>query len=81
MKKQYSLLYVLLVFTTILKAQNIQYLPLYDDNTFNRPLNMETGSNVPIGKTAGAVDVSALGGASYTVPIALPPGTKGIVNI
>lgn len=32
----------------------------------------------PLGKISGSVDVSAAGGAVYSIPIAVPPGTKGI---
>ncbi len=32
----------------------------------------------PLGKINGSVDVSATGGAVYSIPIAVSPGTKGI---
>ncbi|MDZ7878848.1 MAG: SpvB/TcaC N-terminal domain-containing protein [Saprospiraceae bacterium] len=76
MKKYFLSLYALLLLLHTIKAQTVQYLPLYEDNTFTRPLNM--GSTVPVGSTAGVLDVSGSGSASYAVPIVLPPGTKGM---
>ena len=75
--KKYFLLLIALVFALqTLKAQTVQYLPLYTDNDFAaRTLN----AKLPVGTTAGALDVSASGGAAYSIPIALPPGTKGVV--
>jgi hypothetical protein len=77
MKKNIQPLFALMLFTQTIKAQ-VQYLPLYDDNTFTRPLNMVTNSAVPVGFTAGALDVSSSGGATYGIPITIPPGTKGV---
>ena len=67
---------LLLAFTLTAYAQNVQYLPLYTDATFS---GKQVDINLAVGYTAGAVNVSPSGGASYTIPIALPPGTKGVV--
>ena len=74
MKKQFIVLFAFLVFITMGKAQTVQLL-LYTDETFTRNLNMN--SNVPVGITAGALDVNPTGSVSYTIPITLPPDTKG----
>ena len=76
MKKLHLLVTLLLAFTLTAYAQNVQYLPLYTDATFSAK---EVDINLAVGYTAGAVNVSPSGGASYTIPIALPPGTKGVV--
>jgi YD repeat-containing protein len=81
MKKHFIALFAFLVFIAMGKAQTVQYLPLYDDATFARGLNMTDGAapvGYSVGSTSGALDVSPTGGVSYTIPIALPPGTKGI---
>lgn len=76
MKKYFLSLYALVCLMHTIKAQTVQYLPLYTDNDLaTRTLN----TSLPVGTSAGALDVSASGGASYTIPISLPPGTKGVV--
>lgn len=78
MKKQFIALFAFFVFITMGKAQTIQYLPLFDDATFARSLNITDGTpplGYSVGYTSGALDVSQTGGVSYTIPIALPPGT------
>ena len=77
MKKNF-LSFITLMLCTLyaIKAQNVQYLPLYDASTFSAK-NIDT--DLPVGYTAGAVNVSPTGGVSYSIPITLPPGTKGVV--
>ena len=82
MKKYFIAFIALLVFIMVGKAQTVQYLPLYDDATFARSINMTDGippTGFSVGSTSGSLDVSPTGGVSYTIPIALPPGTKGVV--
>ena len=76
MKKLFILTTLLCAFVMALHAQNVQYLPLYTEGAFSaKGVDIE----LPVGYTAGAINVSPTGGASYTIPITLPPGTKGVV--
>jgi RHS repeat-associated protein len=65
------LFFILSIFAV--KSQSVN-LDLYTDATFSRTLNTST----PVGYTAGSLDVGLTGSASYTIPITLPPGTKGV---
>jgi RHS repeat-associated protein len=57
-------------------AQNVDYsTPLYTNQTFSKTVNPA----LPVGSVPGAAAVSGTGGASYTIPIAVPPGTNGVV--
>jgi RHS repeat-associated protein len=52
--------------------------PLGDANS--SPLdNLIGGTGTTVGATAGSFDVSESGSAGYSIPIALPPGTAGMV--
>lgn len=76
MRKIKIMLTLLWAYALTVSAQDVQYLPLYTDADINgKTVNTE----LPVGFTAGALNVSPTGGASYTIPIALPPGTKGVV--
>jgi len=76
MRKNY-LLSFLIVFNTVLAvAQNVSYTSLYDNAAFDGRAILQT---LPVGSTPGAGNVSGNGGASYSIPIAVPPGTNGIV--
>jgi RHS repeat-associated protein len=75
MKKIYSLIIALMAFTIILKAQNVQYLPLYTDQDFTKTIN----TSLPVGKTDGSLNVTPTGSATYAIPITLPLGTKNIM--
>jgi RHS repeat-associated protein len=54
----------------------VSYEDLYTDNTFNARAIDET---LAVGFTPGSHSVSAAGGATYQVPIAIPPGSNGVV--
>jgi RHS repeat-associated protein len=76
MRKIKIMLALLWAYALTMSAQDIQYLPLHDDAAIN---GKTVNTALPVGFTAGALNVSPTGGASYTIPIALPPGTKGVV--
>ena len=57
-------------------AQNIIYTDLYSSSTF---YSKNVDVNLPVGNTSGTSDVTNLGSASYAIPIAVPPGTDGVV--
>jgi RHS repeat-associated protein len=76
MRKIKIMLALLWAYTLTVSAQDIQYLPLYTDADIN---GKTVNTNLSVGFTAGSLNVSPTGGASYTIPIALPPGTKGVV--
>jgi len=40
--------------------------------------SLETGDGTEIAETIGQLGVSPTGGATYTIPIALPPGIHGV---
>ena len=44
--------------------------------SFTKIFSQDTSKS--LGKIEGNIDVSATGGAVYTIPIAVPPGTKGM---
>ena len=72
----YLFIFVALLFTwASIGAQTVTYLPGYTDATLaTKAIN----TALPVGSTAGAADVSGTGGASYTIPLAVPMGTNGI---
>ena len=70
----YIALFCALVAPYGLRAQNVQYLPLYTSGTFTKTID----TNKPVGFTPGAGSVSPGGGAVYTIPVAVPPGTNGV---
>ncbi len=76
MRKLQILMTLLWAFVLTMHAQTVQYLPLYTDATFS---NKAIDLDLPVGHTEGAINVLPTGGASYTIPITLPPGTKGVV--
>ena len=59
-----------------LRSQHIEYSPLYSSNTFDA---QHIDVSKPVGSTAGTAGVSSLGSATYSIPIAVPPGTNGVV--
>jgi hypothetical protein len=59
-------------------AQNVTYTPVHDNTSFNA---LSVNVNLAVGSTPGAGQVSPSGGSTYSIPIALPPGTNGIVPL
>lgn len=73
MKKIY-LLALLIVFTiTSLNAQ-VTYQTLHTNATFS---GRQINQNLPVGSVSASADVVS-GGSTYSIPIAIPPGTNGI---
>lgn len=73
LRKSVSLLFFSLLIGTI-QGQNVSYVTINDDNTFNRAIDQ---SKV-VGAIPGSAGVTPAGGASYNIPIAVPPGTNGL---
>ena len=64
----------LLIFAFELRSQNVVYQNLYSDGTFN---SKSINTNLPVGELRGKSGVSS-GGATYSVPLEVPPGTNGV---
>ncbi|KAA0990471.1 FG-GAP-like repeat-containing protein [Dyadobacter aurulentus] len=75
MKKYLQVALLLFAALSSCLAQNVTYTSLYDNTTFNgRAIN----TSLAVGSTPGAGAVSGNGGASYSIPIAVPPGTNNV---
>ncbi len=61
--------------TTLVKAQNVSYVPLHNNTAFN---NRTINTSLPVGSLQGAAEVSGSGGSSYSFPVIAPPGTNGV---
>lgn len=68
-------LVLLLVINNIAKAQNTTYQALYTDATFTKTIS----TGLPVGVIDGKQGTTETGGATYSIPIKLPPGTNGLV--
>jgi len=66
---------LLLCFLTFQKAyaQNIGYDPLFTNATFTKTVNV----TLPVGTVAASADATS-GAGTYSIPIAIPPGTNGV---
>jgi RHS repeat-associated protein len=71
--------FLLIILITLIskgtKAQNTSYTPLFTNTTFSKTIDLTK----PVGSIIGKPQVSESGGASYSIPITLPPGTNGVV--
>jgi RHS repeat-associated protein len=74
MRKIYLFILLITFNLGLVTAQNVTYQTLHTSTTFNgRTIN----ESLPVGGISAAADVSS-GGASYSISIAVPPGTNGI---
>ena len=73
--KIFLLSLLLSVLGNSLFGQGIPYSSLHTDQSIN---NKGIDVNLAVGSTPGSGDVSS-GAASYSIPIAVPPGTAGVV--
>jgi hypothetical protein len=71
-RKVLTLITALLLTATSTQAQYVSYVPLATSASF-RAKTIDVSRAV--GSLAGSGSVSASGGATYSIPIALPPGT------
>ncbi|MEZ4772743.1 MAG: FG-GAP-like repeat-containing protein [Bacteroidia bacterium] len=55
---------------------NVQYQNLFTETAFSGRTLSQT---LPVGTTSGVANVSLSGGAGYSIPINLPPGTGGMI--
>jgi hypothetical protein len=71
------MLFLLGISNNLLFAQlpNINYSSLHSESSFN---GKSIDVKLPVGSTPGSGD-AASGAASYTIPIAVPAGTTGVV--
>jgi Salmonella virulence plasmid 65kDa B protein len=60
--------------TIEIKLPLVQTQPLINDAALNRSIN----TNLAVGTIQGSQTVSLAGAANYSIPIALPSGTKGV---
>lgn len=58
------------------EAQQIEYTSLHTSSTFDA---YTIDISKPVGSTAGEAGVSPTGGATYSIPVVIPPGTNGVV--
>ena len=68
------LFFFFVVFSASVSAQNTNYTTLFTSDNFTKTIN----TALPVGTVAASAGAES-GVGSYTIPIALPPGTNGIV--
>jgi hypothetical protein len=75
MKRFFLLALFVLGVKSAVVSQNVTYSPLYSSSAFD---DKNIVTSLPVGSTPGAGSVSN-GTAVYSIPIATPPGTNGVV--
>lgn len=74
--KRTCFLLVCYCYALTLRGQHVEYAPLYNAGTFDAHT---IDISKPVGATPGAADVSPAGAAAYSIPVAIPPGTNGVM--
>jgi len=60
------------------RKSNLKLLILFLHITFANTMLAQINTNLPVGAIPGAIDVSPMGAATYTIPIEVVPGTQGM---
>ena len=60
------------------RKTNLTLLILFLHIIFANTMSAQINTNLPVGTIPGAIDVSPMGAATYTIPIEVVPGTQGV---
>lgn len=75
MKKRYLLFIVYFVLLQVCVQGQTPYTPLFTSSNFTKTVDLSK----PVGAIAGNHGTTPSGGVTYSIPIAIPPGTNGMI--